>query len=50
MDSFSSHKFIQLLYNLHLQDIEIQKVTLSQSELNDPINLHHFNQIVHYKE
>jgi len=45
MDSFLSHTFVQLLYNLHLQDIEIQNVTFSQSELND-----HFDQVVHYKE
>ena len=40
MDSSSSHTLVQLLYNLHLQDVEIQKVTLPQSELNDPINSH----------
>ena len=48
MDSFSSHTLVQLLYNLHLQDVEIQNVTLPQSELNDPINSHHFDQVVHY--
>ena len=50
MDSFLSHILVQLLYNLHLQDVEIQKVTLPHSELSDPINSHHFNQVVHYKE
>ena len=43
MDSFSSHTLVQLLYNLHLQDVE-------RSELNDPINSHHFDQVVDYKE
>ena len=38
MDSFSSHTLVQLLYNLHLQDVE-------RSELNDPINSHHFDQV-----
>ena len=33
MDSFSLYTLVQLLYNLHLQDVEIQ------TELNDPINL-----------
>ena len=33
MDSFSLHTLVQLLYNLYLQDVEIQ------TELNDPINL-----------
>ena len=50
MDSILSHTLVQLLYNLHLQDVEIQNVTLPQSELNDPINSHHFDQVVHYKE
>ena len=50
MDSFLLHTLIQLLYNLHLQDVEIQKVTLPQSELSDPINSHHFDQVVDYKE
>ena len=50
MDSFSLHTLVQLLYNLHLQDVEIQNVTLPQSELNDPITSHHFDQVVHYKE
>ena len=47
---FPSHTLVQLLYNLHCQDVEIQNVTLPQSELNDPINSHHFDQVVHYKE
>ena len=38
MDSFSSHTLVQLLYNLHLQDVE-------RSELNDPINSHHITSI-----
>ena len=49
MDSFSLHILVQLLYNLHLQNVEIQNVTLPQPELNDPINSHHFDQVVHYK-
>ena len=29
---------------------EIQNVTFSQYKLNDPINSHHFNQVIDYKE
>ena len=50
MDSFSLHILVQLLYNLHLHDVEIQNITLPQPELNDPINSHYFDQVIHYKE
>ena len=50
MDSFSLHILVQLLYNLHLHDVEIQNITLPQPELNNPINSHYFDQVIHYKE
>ena len=50
MDSFSSHTLVQLLYNLHCQDVEIQNITPPQSELSDPINSHHFDQVDHFDQ